>query len=177
LQRVNAGNWTEYRSRSPRMIEVDFHFADYNPRHYGPRESTFSDYMEQAARLALESLCKAYERGLEYVLFTHGHSTSRMGRTSARSQVRAMMRSKEATPYINRRASRKDNSVFLAAIRVNARVNLPELKCPTCGNRDIQPRSCAGHFRCRDSRCLREFNWFDLSPSPRDTDSGSGSHP
>jgi hypothetical protein len=72
---VNSGNWTDYRSLSERMIEVDFHLPDDNPRHDGPRDFTFSDAMGQAARLALDSLHKAYERGLEYVIFTHGHST------------------------------------------------------------------------------------------------------
>ncbi len=164
LQRTDTGNWTEFRSL-PLSIEVDFHFSDYGWREYGPREASFSEYMADVEALALDSLKKAHERGLGYVIFTHGHSTSRRGQESTRSRVRAAMRSKEATPYIFRRNSIQHYSVFVAAIRENPEANLPDLKCPTCGQSDVRPRSWAGHFRC-DS-CRREFNWFDLPASTK----------
>ena len=135
LQRTDTGNWTEFRSL-PLSIEVDFHFSDYGWREYGPREVSFSEYMANVEALALDSLKKAYERALRYIIFTHGHSTSRPGRQSARSQVRAAMRSKEATPYILRRNSIQHYSVFVAAIRENPEANLPDLNCPTCGQSD-----------------------------------------
>lgn len=160
MQRIETGDWTKYRSL-PGSIEVGFHFSDYGWRDYGPREVSFSEYMANAEALALDSLKKAHERGLGYVIFTHGHSTSRPGRQSARSKVRAAMGSKAATPYIFRRNSIQHNSVFVAAIRENREANLPGLKCPTCGQSDVRPRSVAGHFRCHS--CHREFSWFDLA--------------
>lgn len=169
MQRIETGDWTNYRSL-PGSIEVDFHFSDYGwrdygQRDYGPRETSFFEYMANAEALALDSLKKAHGRGLGYVIFTHGHSTSRPGRQSARSEVRAVMRSKAATPYIFRRNSIQHNSVFVAAIRENPEANLPDLKCPTCGQRDVRPRSMAGHFRCHS--CHREFSWFDLAASTK----------
>jgi hypothetical protein len=165
LQRIETGDWTKYGSL-PGSIEVDFHLSDYGwrdygRRDYGPREVPFSKYMADAEALALDSLKKAHERGLQYVIFTHGRSTSRRGRESARSRVRAVMRSKEATIYIQRSKSIQHDSVFVAAIRENPEAILPDLKCPTCGQNDVQPRSVAGHFRCHS--CHRDFNWFDLA--------------
>jgi hypothetical protein len=139
----------------------DYGWTDYGSLEYGPREASFSEYMANAEALALDSLKKAHELGLLYVIFTHGHWTSRPGRQSARSQVRAAMRSKEATPYICRRDSIQHYSVFVAAIRENPAANLPNLKCPACGQSDVRPRSMAGYFRCHS--CHREFSWFDLA--------------
>ena len=75
--------------------------------------------MGEVYETALDALVKAYEDGVEYVLFTHGYSTSRPGQTTARSTVRALMRSKEATQYIIRRDCIQNNAVFVAAIRPN----------------------------------------------------------
>ena len=66
---------------------------------------------------AFEALKDAYQQGLSYVIFTHGHSTSRPGQTTARSQIRKLMRSKSATPYMIRSESIQHESVFVAAIR------------------------------------------------------------
>jgi hypothetical protein len=66
---------------------------------------------------ALEVLQQAYEQGKQHVIFTHGWSTSRPRKTTARSQVRKVMRSREATPYIIRRDCVQHDSVFVAAIR------------------------------------------------------------
>jgi hypothetical protein len=66
---------------------------------------------------AFEALRGAHEQGAKYVLFTHGSSTSRLGKTTARSQVRGLMRSKEATPYILRSKCIQHDTVFVAAIR------------------------------------------------------------
>jgi hypothetical protein len=53
-------------------------------------------------------------KGKEWVLFTHGSSTSRRGRTSRRSVLRKFMSSREASQYIIKRESYQDESVFMA---------------------------------------------------------------
>ena len=103
-------NWTEYRSL-PNLREVDFHWSDEGPHNYW-------ESMEQVKSVALSVIKSAYESGeVKYVLFTHGWSTSQRGRTTARSQVRSVMRSKDATPFIDRKLCIQHNSVFVAAIR------------------------------------------------------------
>ena len=68
----------------------------------------------------MKALKDAYGDGLRYVIFSHGSSTSRRGQTTARSVVRNLMRSKDATPYIVRDQCVQHDSVFAAAIRPNA---------------------------------------------------------
>ncbi|MBS0356809.1 MAG: hypothetical protein JSR83_23245 [Proteobacteria bacterium] len=105
-----AGNWVLYRDL-PNVMEVDFHFRE---------EETLGAYwmnMEDVERRTIEALKRAREEGKQYVLFTHGHSTSRIGMTTARSQVRKVMRGKAATPYIVRSESIQHYSVFVAAIK------------------------------------------------------------
>lgn len=111
---VGSGDWTEYR-KLPGVIEVDFH-------HEVPRRGEwlppYHERMELVAQQALASLQAAYaDLSVDYVLFTHGRSTSRPGATTSRSQVRKLMSSKEATPYIDRRRCILHESVFVAAIR------------------------------------------------------------
>jgi hypothetical protein len=67
---------------------------------------------------ALKALKNAYTSGVTWVLFRHGSSTS-MGwkRPTARSEVRGLMRSKDATPYIIRAQCIQHPSVFLARIK------------------------------------------------------------
>lgn len=103
-------NWLEYR-KLPDLLEVDFH---------PPKEKSFEPYsvkMDSVWDNVLTGLKQAQQNGMKYVLFTHGSSTSRMGATTARSQVRKLMRSKEATPYIIRRECIQNESVFVASIR------------------------------------------------------------
>jgi hypothetical protein len=70
-------DWTEYRSL-PNVREVDFHLTDLGPHDYW-------ESMEQVKSRALAEIKSAYESGhVEFVLFTHGWSTSRRGRTTAR---------------------------------------------------------------------------------------------
>ena len=103
-------NWTEFR-KLPDLMEVDFHWSD--------NECTGNYYqnMQAVKNRALKSLQQAQEEGKKFVLFTHGSSTSRRGNTTSRSQVRGLMRSKEATPYISRKDCIQHNSVFVAAIK------------------------------------------------------------
>ena len=90
-----SGNWTRYREQFPGVEEIDFH-------HEGRRQIPYWEAMEQVYSQALHALEEAYDRGVPYVMFQHGWSTSRLGKTTARSVIRGLMRSPVATPYILR---------------------------------------------------------------------------
>jgi len=121
--RNESGDWTGFR-KLPGVVEVDFH------RSGEEYDGNYSDMMAGLADEVLGALRDAQQAGVKYVLFTHGWSTS-VGwkRTTARSVVRGLMRSPEATPYIIRRECIQHDSVFVAAIRSKQeameRVNLP----------------------------------------------------
>lgn len=108
--KIESGDWIGYR-KLPNIKEVDFHRAE--------TESTGSYYenMQDIWNAALWELEKAQEGNYRYVLFTHGWSTSKPGKTTARSQIRKLMRSKESTPFIIRKDCIQHPSVFVAAIR------------------------------------------------------------
>jgi len=103
-------NWTAYREL-PKNFEVDFHPKDEDDL------MSYYERMDQVWTRSLKALQKAYEERYEYVISTHGTSTSPIGKTTSRSQVRKLMRSKEATPYIIRAKSNQHRTVFVAAIR------------------------------------------------------------
>jgi len=103
------GDWTQYR-KLPDIQEVDLHLS-------GNGYHDYYESMDAAYAGAIDSVRKAQEEGKKYVLFTHGHSTSRLGKTTARSKVREAMRGKEATPFIIRRKCIQHDSVFVAAIK------------------------------------------------------------
>jgi len=105
-----SGNWVEYREL-PDLMHVDFHYESSETL------GSYWENMEDVAKKTLRALMRAQEEGNQYVLFGHGHSTSRIGKVTARSQVRKVMRSKEATPYIVRSRCIQHYSVFVAAIR------------------------------------------------------------
>jgi hypothetical protein len=105
-----TGDWTRLR-QFPDLVEVDFHRGRRDP--WTPYENVMADVHEQA----FQAIKQAYETGKQYVLFTHGRSTSRPGQGTARSVIRKLMRSKNATPYIDRRRCQQHESVFLAGIR------------------------------------------------------------
>jgi len=105
-----SGNWTKYRSLN-NLKEVDFHWADQRG------DGTYYEKMAKVWDVALESLVEAQKAGHQYLLYTHGHSTSRIGKTTSRSQIRKLMRSKEATPYIVRSQCEQHDSVFLAVLK------------------------------------------------------------
>ena len=110
-----TGDWKEYEKLGT-FLSIDFHppnsreekLADMMP---------FYERMELVTARSIEALKEAYEQNIEYVIFRHGWSTSGIGKTSARSKVRAAMRSPEATPYIVRSKCIQHNSVFVAKIR------------------------------------------------------------
>lgn len=105
-----TGNWTQYRVG---------HQADApNYHHYGQRsDEPYQNRMYAVYEGALEALKQAFEAGYESIIFEHGRSTSRNGKTTARSQIRSLMRSKEATPYINRKRCIQHDSVFVAVFK------------------------------------------------------------
>ena len=106
------GDWTQYRNL-PSLVEVDFHYSDYSERPYDYYEA-----MGNIREIVLNALKKAYEgNDTEYILFIHGSSTSGQSKTTARSVVRGLMRSKDATPYVKRKRCIQHRSVFVAAIR------------------------------------------------------------
>jgi len=106
------GSWTQYRNLPNHMV-VDYHFESNNDQ----KNIGYYYKMKNAYEMALDGLRKAQEKGFEYVLLYHGRSTSRNGKATARSQVRNLMRSTLATPYIIRKECIQHRSVFVAAIR------------------------------------------------------------
>lgn len=109
--KIGLNNWIKYREL-PNIVEVDFHPNE------GEKWLPYWERMEEARNRTIAALRKAQKAGKQYVLFTHGYSTSHRGKTTSRSQVRGVMRSKEATPFIIRGACVQQDSVFLAAIRL-----------------------------------------------------------
>jgi hypothetical protein len=110
-----TGNWVNYRSRLnlSREDEIDFHFG---------RRDRFVSYEENMAEILSfveSSLRRAQGLGRPYVMFIHGSSTSRPGKVTARSQVRSFMRSKYATPLIERQHCIQHETVFVAKIRLS----------------------------------------------------------
>jgi|GEM_PF-4967374 len=110
----DSRNWVEFR-KFPDVMEVDFHWSNYKD-HFA-KELSFDERMHAVKTVAMDALIDAKLKGKRYVLFTHGNSTSRPGRASARSQIRNLMRSKEATPYIIRSECLQHETAFLAVIR------------------------------------------------------------
>jgi hypothetical protein len=115
---METGNWTDYRRRFGLLPEdeVDLHNGRRDPH------VRYDDVMSKVEETVLTALRQASERGRPYIMFTHGSSTSRMGKTTARSVVRRVMRGKAATPYIERAGRIQHDSVFVAKVRRTADV-------------------------------------------------------
>ena len=109
----HRGNWTDLRGLFgiTRDDEIDFHFGRSD---FG---TPYEKVMVEVASLVEGKLRKAQEKGRPYVMFIHGWSTSRRGKTTARSVVRAFMRSSTATPLIERAGCVQHETVFVAKIR------------------------------------------------------------
>jgi len=126
---LGSGDWTAYRKLPGKVNEVDFHYDQDRGDHHGfgsgrRRDeddiamAPYHERMNEGRERTLQALKDAYaDPGVSYVLFTHGWTTSRIGKTTYRSVVRGVMRSKEATPYIDRRQSIQHDGVFVAKIR------------------------------------------------------------
>lgn len=108
------GDWTELRG--PGVLEVDFHRAEPGSRATGGWRA-FEDNMERVREEALAALQRAQQEGYSAVLFTHGWSTSRPGKRSSRSVIRALIRGRDATPFVDRSQCKQHPAAFLAAIR------------------------------------------------------------
>ncbi len=106
-----TGDWTQYRSLRPNK-EIDFHLSEQ-----GPRDISYEGAMFDIGEKTLEEVKNAYEKGIPYLIFTHGNSTSRPGKTTALAVVRGLMRGKEVTPYIIRKECIQHESVFVTVIR------------------------------------------------------------
>jgi hypothetical protein len=106
-----TGDWTQYRRLQPKPMEIDFHYgrSDGSVPYWEAMEAIYDE--------ALEALKLAHANSCGWLMFRHGNSTSHNGKTTARSKVRELMRSKEATPYISRRDCIQHESVFVAAIK------------------------------------------------------------
>ena len=111
---LGSGDWTQYRSRFNliKSDEIDLHFS----RRDGSALS-YAEAMEELTSVVENNLREARRMGRAHVMFTHGWSTSRLGKTTARSQVRSFMRSKAATPLIERSQCIQHESVFVAKLR------------------------------------------------------------
>lgn len=107
-----GGDWVRFMDPQT-TLEIDLHVdkddLDYNLPYW--------EKMRQVWERSLDALKRAQAEGKKFVLFKHGWSTSRIGKTTSRSQVRKLMQSREATPFIIRRNSIKHDTVFLASIR------------------------------------------------------------
>ena len=118
------GNWIDYRNLVPPPLEIDYHA--------GEGENDGLDYWQRMSAVpggVLKILRKAQDSGDKWVMFRHGCSTSRPDKTTCRSQIRACMRSPDATPFIIRKECIQHYSVFVAAIRAKVgRVPMPTVK-------------------------------------------------
>ncbi|MDA3896772.1 MAG: hypothetical protein PF482_11580 [Desulfobacteraceae bacterium] len=104
-----SGDWDrKYNSLSKLTVDLHDSGKPFKPYH---------ELMAEAHSMTMEALQKAQQEGFDYVLVLHGSSTSRPGKTTKRSIVRSLMRSKESTPYIIKSKSIQQETVFLAAIR------------------------------------------------------------
>jgi hypothetical protein len=110
-----TGPWTQYRSKL--TDEIDLHFGKRD------RSTPYDEVMAEITTIVERSLIEAQRNGRSHVMFIHGWSTSRPGQTTARSQVRRFMRSKQATPLIERRECIQHETVFVAKVRFSPGLN------------------------------------------------------
>ena len=78
---------------------------------------TYAEAMAGTLDLVVAKLKEAQRNGRSHLMIIHGSSTSRRGKTTARSQIRNFMRSKHATPLIDRKESIQHPVVFVAKLR------------------------------------------------------------
>jgi broad specificity phosphatase PhoE len=106
----NEKNWVEYRNL-PQLTELDFH------NWYKDRYQPYWEFLDDMENAVWDALKKAQKNKNEWLLVTHGSSTSRPGKTTARSITRRVMNDKRATPFIVRGQCIQQETVFLAKIR------------------------------------------------------------
>ncbi len=78
---------------------------------------SYAEAMAGMLNLVIAKLEQAQRNGRSYLMIIHGQSTSRRGKTTARSQVRNFMRSKHATPLIDRKQCIQHDVVFVAKLK------------------------------------------------------------
>jgi hypothetical protein len=112
---TDLGHWEKFRSQLgfSQSDEVDLHFGKRDPA-----KMSYGEAMAGVTSLVRASLEEAQRQGRPYLVFIHGSSTSRRGKTTARSQVRNFMRSTAATPLIDRRGCIQHNTVFIAKLKL-----------------------------------------------------------
>ena len=112
-----AGDWTRYLN-FPNHKEFDLHRPDLQGAPpYGWKEPCHKR-MATVYENTLRELKAAYQSDtVEHLIIRHGDSTSRMGKITSRSQVRKLVNSPDATPYIIRSKCIQHPTVFVAAIR------------------------------------------------------------
>lgn len=108
-----SGGWTQYRARFnlSESDEIDLHRGK---RRIG---ESYEEVMAGVTDIVVASLNEAQRNGRSYVMFVHGWSTSGPGKTTARSQVRSFMRSKDATPLIERSECIQHETVFVVKLK------------------------------------------------------------
>jgi len=116
FQRNEDINWIEFR-RLPNYREVDFHWVT------NESDDDYLQAIEDVRRLAIRALQKAQSEGVSYLLLLHESPMSEgLRRTTARSTIRKLMRSRNATPYILRSQCVQHHTCFVAAIRPRAAI-------------------------------------------------------
>jgi hypothetical protein len=108
------GDWRQYRSQFglTEFDEIDLHFGERDRSRF-----SYAEVMAGVVNIVVAKLKEARLNGRSHVMIIHGSSTSRRGKTTARSQVRGFMRSKDATPLIDRKGCIQHNAVFVAKLK------------------------------------------------------------
>lgn len=111
-----SGDFRRYRSRFglTESDEIDLHFGKRDRT-----KKTYAEAMEEVLQLVVAKLKQAQLDGRSHLMIIHGRSTSRRGKTTARSQVRNFMRSKHATPLIDRKECIQHEVVFVAKLKAS----------------------------------------------------------
>ena len=107
--KTGFGDGREWKNH-PKSSVTDFHYGkDHGMEHW--------ELVERWHKETMDALIKAQKEGCDYILFSHGSSSSRQGWQTARSEVRKIMHGKEGTPFIIRKNCIDYGSSFLAAIQ------------------------------------------------------------
>lgn len=111
-----SGDWKAYRQRFALLPEdeIDFHFGRRDVHEH----QFYGQQFDGIEQLIIEALQRAQAKKRPYIMFTHGWSTSRPGKMTARSVIRGIMRSSAATPFIDRSGCIQHESVFVAKVRL-----------------------------------------------------------
>jgi hypothetical protein len=98
-------------SRRSDVLHVDFHWAGSAPG------VSHAKKVRDCYGESLSALQSAHERGLAWVVFMQGSSTSGRSKDSCRSVIRELLQSPAATPYVDRARCFSNSSITAVAIR------------------------------------------------------------